>query len=231
MSQGHTPLSAPPTSPPQGGRSTAAVGFTSRRLLTLALSPLAGRGDEASALAADVLLPACGEKVAGRPDEGQRAMDQGGIATARQQLRGTAPHPTRSVGRGHPPLSATPTSPPQGGRSAKPYLSARIPDMAEQRTLGSADARSDPRVKHHSVWISPLEGEMPGRAEGGEKLRDTQDVVRPLLPSGEKCRVKRGDEGAGCAGMRASLPLIRRYAPPSPRWGEETSGRRSLPHA
>ena len=116
MSQGHTPLSAPPTSPPQGGRSTAAVGFTSRRLLTLALSPLAGRGDEASALAADVLLPACGEKVAGRPDEGQRAMDQGGIATARQQLRGTAPHPTRSVGRGHPPLSATPTSPPQGGR-------------------------------------------------------------------------------------------------------------------
>ncbi len=116
MSQGHTPLSAPPTSPPQGGRSTAAVGFTSRRLLTLALSPLAGRGDEASALAADVLLPACGEKVAGRPDEGQRAMDQGGIATARQQQRGTAPHPTRSVGRGHPPLSATPTSPPQGGR-------------------------------------------------------------------------------------------------------------------
>ncbi|PST29018.1 hypothetical protein CN138_02330 [Sinorhizobium meliloti] len=37
--------------------------------LTLTLSPRAGRGDEYDA-AASPLRPACGEKVAGRPDEG-----------------------------------------------------------------------------------------------------------------------------------------------------------------
>ncbi|NRP70217.1 hypothetical protein ILFOPFJJ_01096 [Ensifer psoraleae] len=37
--------------------------------LTLALSPQAGRGDWE--VATSLLRPACGEKVAGRPDEGQ----------------------------------------------------------------------------------------------------------------------------------------------------------------
>ncbi len=53
--------------------------------LTLTLSPQAGRGDVPHAMArvwengaATSLRPACGEKVAGRPDEGQhRALGEG----------------------------------------------------------------------------------------------------------------------------------------------------------
>ena len=40
--------------------------------LTLALSPRAGRGDDRGCRLS--LLPACGEKVADRPDEGQACL-------------------------------------------------------------------------------------------------------------------------------------------------------------
>ncbi|TRB05577.1 hypothetical protein EXN61_15665 [Agrobacterium tumefaciens] len=58
-----------------------------------------------------------------------------------------------SVLAAHPPLSCR-TSPPQGGRSTRGYVlsSREVEDGARDSVLP----------------ISPLEGEMPGRAEGGK---------------------------------------------------------------
>lgn len=47
-----------------------ALSLTTCSPLTLTLSPHAGRGDGTAECTAHYLLPACGEKVAGRPDEG-----------------------------------------------------------------------------------------------------------------------------------------------------------------
>ncbi|ATN33555.1 hypothetical protein ACO34A_07005 [Rhizobium sp. ACO-34A] len=62
----------------------------------------------------------------------------------------------------HPPLACRP-SPPQGGRSAE-RLASRPPDL-------SASLPENTSVKEGAGGvnspISPLEGEMPGRAEGG----------------------------------------------------------------
>ena len=205
MLQDHPPLSAPPIYPPQGGRSTAAVGFTSGSVvalrftsgsaatlgftsrrpltlgtmsglpLTLTLSPQAGRGDEATALAADLLLPACGEKVAGRPDEGQPADVEVRIAVTRRRRRKRPSHPSRTVWRGHPPLSATPTSPPQGGRSPAvlganfdmtigvlvigtrgPFAETHKRDSRQQVIAGAPAARRSP----------PLRGRCPAGQRG-----------------------------------------------------------------
>ena len=66
----------------------------------------------------------------------------------------------------HPPLCHFVTSPPQGGRSLDCSLSHGLPK-------GSNPARSHANKVQklpHSP-ISPLEGEMPFRAEGGENSR------------------------------------------------------------
>ncbi|NTZ90127.1 hypothetical protein FCH38_05410 [Agrobacterium tumefaciens] len=63
----------------------------------------------------------------------------------------------------HPPLSCR-TSPPQGGRSA----GRALPGKKSRRRRWSRGCHD---------WISPLVGEMPGRAEGGKpQLQLPQDV-------------------------------------------------------
>ena len=49
-----------------------ALSLTTCSPLILTLSPHAGRGDGTVECTAHYLLPACGEKVAGRPDDGHR---------------------------------------------------------------------------------------------------------------------------------------------------------------
>jgi len=61
----------------------------------------------------------------------------------------------------HPPLSAGPTSPPQGGRSSRGQLS-------ETMTSWNSAMSKPMRQAMALQLISPLVGEMPDRAEGGE---------------------------------------------------------------
>ncbi|PYB77360.1 hypothetical protein DMY87_03060 [Rhizobium wuzhouense] len=73
---------------------------------------------------------------------------------------------------GYPPLSCR-TSPPQGGRVGtrqRPALGKHSPAEASRRFAPSREPVSD-RIRtteRQPDPLSPLVGEMPGRAEGGE---------------------------------------------------------------
>ena len=67
------------------------------------------------------------------------------------------------MSRAHPPLPCR-ASPPQGGRSA-----------SGKNLTQTATLEMDETVLHP---ISPLEGEMPGRAEGGIAASCTMEATR-----------------------------------------------------
>ena len=78
-------------------------------------------------------------------------------------------------GGGYPPLSATPTSPPQGGRLPAGGSDGLTAIAGMAGPVGSSKMGGSPMFWGRCGWwagrcrgsISPLEGEMPGRAEGG----------------------------------------------------------------
>ena len=81
-----------------------------------------------------------------------------------------------------------------------------------------------------AVFASPLAGKpslarclqnpSPTPPHRGEGLTSARGAL-PLLPGGETCRAQRGDAGDFAASDESAGPLIRRFAPPSPRGGEE----------
>ncbi|RYC23675.1 excinuclease ABC subunit UvrB [Ciceribacter sp. F8825] len=172
------------------------------------------------------LLPAGGEKVPDRADEGQprislssrsktgRARGAGRESISppegemsRQGQRGVSPD---EASADHPPLSATPTSPPQGGRSAeqasyfaKPSLDDMGPgtDMPtpagrslfrkntlDEMTVGRTEKPVTGKVPEKpAVPPSPLRGEGARRADEGDSLPpvgrvgEGSDDPRPII--------------------------------------------------
>ncbi|MBB4065804.1 hypothetical protein GGR23_003012 [Gellertiella hungarica] len=115
----------------------------------------------------------------------------------------------RCVCRCAPPSVPAGTSPPQGGRSTVGFVVS--PDnkrlILQKRLLGTA-----PRIP---IPISPLEGEMPGRAEGGAH-RQTRRFV--------------GGRG-GCVTSHAALHATQSQLPPPARHGRGCRHSHSHSHA
>ncbi len=147
------------------------------------ISPLEG-GEERSA------------KPSNRSSESIAATNAGRTEGGKPDIDGSADHP---------PLSAAPTSPPQGGRSetasyfAKPTLDDMGPgtDMPtpasrslfrqnslDEMTVGRTEKPvtgklpQKPKPEPGRGPISPLEGEMSGRTEGGKPADDPRPIIR-----------------------------------------------------
>ena len=141
-----------------------------------------------------------GRSKTGRPrDDGRASISPLEGEMSRQGQRGVSPENEASAD--HPPLSASPTSPPQGGRSApasyfaKPTLDDMGPgtDMPtplfrkntlDEMTVGRTEKPvpgklpQKPKTAGPSESISPLEGEMSGRTEGGKPKDDPRPITR-----------------------------------------------------
>ncbi|RUX43898.1 hypothetical protein EN742_31200, partial [Mesorhizobium sp. M4A.F.Ca.ET.020.02.1.1] len=94
-----------------------------------------------------------------------------------------------------PPLSCR-TSPPQGGRSDVPCT------FANRQRCRRAPAPKLP--------ISPLEGEMPGRAEGGGLAPTLQESssagAAPHPPFGHLCNLSRADSAIAAGAVADERP-------------------------
>ncbi len=144
-----------------------------------------------------------------------RSSESIAATNARQGQRGVSPDDSSA---GHPPLSASPTSPPQGGRSpeqasyfAKPSLDEMGADGAvpagrslfrkntlDEMTVGRTEKPVTGKVPDKpAVPPSPQRGEGARRADEGDSLPPEANLVRGSNASDDPRPIIRARPGAG----------------------------------